>query len=636
MSGSATEQRPIDRDRSVDLVAMGRVAVDLYSEQIGTPLRDAQTFRKYLGGCAGNVAVGAARLGLSVRILSRVGRDEMGAFLRESLEREGVNTDLLADDPERLSGLVLLGVAPPDRFPLLFYRENCADMWTRLDTANAAWLGDTRALMVTGTGMSRPESAEATLAAARAARAAGTAVVVDVDFRPVLWNLTERGDGESRFRESARVTSELARLLPLADLVVGTEEELAIAGGSEDPKVALARVRALTAATVVVKRGAAGAVVHANGGAPIDVAGRPVEILNVLGAGDAFLAGFLRGWLRGEPLATCASWGNGSGALVVARHGCAPAMPTFEELSWFLAAADARAAAASDELARRHRVAGRPPDEDLLVLAFDHRTFFEKEAKERGLALEAIAEFKWTVFEGFRAAREREPGVGLALLVDPIYGGEILRRTVGAGFRVGSPIERAGSFPVEWIHSGPLYAQILERPPSRFVKVLAHLHPQLEQSVFAAQLARLAELSDVCARLERQLMIEVIAPPGSEFAMGELASVVAAGVEDGLDPDWWKLPDAGAEEWDLLTRCLDEAGSRARFVPLGGGRPASELAAGFAAARATGRSAGFAIGRSVFGPAWRRFLDGERSPELAADVARRLLELVDAWRAAGR
>ncbi len=189
--------------------------------------------------------------------------------------------------------------------------------------------------------------------------------------------------------------------------------------------------------------------------------------------------------------------------------------------------------------------------------------------------------------------------------------------------------------PVRWIGPGPLYAQLLERPASRFVKVLVHLHPKLDPAIAEGQLARLAELGEVCERLERRWMIEVVPPAGSAFGPGELAASVGAAVERGLDPDWWKLPDVGADEWRRLGALLDAASSRSRLVPLGGDRPLAELVAAFAAVRRTGRGGGFAIGRSVFAPAWRRFLDGDRSPALAADVAGRTVELVDAWRAAG-
>jgi myo-inositol catabolism protein IolC len=130
-------------------------------------------------------------------------------------------------------------------------------------------------------------------------------------------------------------------------------------------------------------------------------------------------------------------------------------------------------------------------------------------------------------------------------------------------------------------------------------------------------------------------MIEAVPPIGLEFRAGDLAQAISAAVASGLEPDWWKLPDAGADEWRRLGALLDEAGSRARLVPLGGDRPAAELLSTFRAVRLTGRGGGFAVGRSVFAPAWSRFLDGERSDDLAADVAARTVELVDFWRLAG-
>ncbi len=130
------ETRHFCSNRNIDIICMGRVAVDLYAEQVHSPLEDAQSFRKYLGGCAGNTAVGTARLGLKSAMFSCVGSDDMGVYLRKTLENEGVDTSLLRNTPEHLTALVLLGVNPPERFPLIFYRENCADMQINPDDAD--------------------------------------------------------------------------------------------------------------------------------------------------------------------------------------------------------------------------------------------------------------------------------------------------------------------------------------------------------------------------------------------------------------------------------------------------------------------------------------------------------------------
>ena len=211
--------------RPLDLICMGRVAVDFYAEQVHSPLEDAQSFRKYLGGCAGNTAVGTARLGLKSAMFSCVGTDDMGVFLRNTLEKEGVDTSLLRSTPKNLTALVLLGVNPPERFPLIFYRENCADMQIKPKDADPEIFKNAKALLITGTGLSTPEMREATLQAVKVAKNSGCAVILDIDYRPVLWGLTEAGDGENRFVASAEVTREIQPFLPDLDLIVGTEED---------------------------------------------------------------------------------------------------------------------------------------------------------------------------------------------------------------------------------------------------------------------------------------------------------------------------------------------------------------------------------------------------------------------------
>ena len=220
----------IDNSRPLDLICMGRVAVDFYAEQVHSSLEDAQSFRKYLGGCAGNTAVGTARLGLKSAMFSCIGTDDMGVYLRNTMEKEGVDTSLLRNTPEHLTALVLLGVSPPDRFPLIFYRENCADMQILPSDANPEIFKNAKAVLITGTGLSTPSMREATRQAVKVAKESGCAVILDIDYRPVLWGLTDAGDGETRFVASKTVTQELQPFLAELDLIVGTEEEILIAG----------------------------------------------------------------------------------------------------------------------------------------------------------------------------------------------------------------------------------------------------------------------------------------------------------------------------------------------------------------------------------------------------------------------
>jgi len=246
-------------DRRFDLACLGRLAVDLYSQQIGCALEDVSSFAKYLGGSSANIAFGVARLGLRSAMISRVGDEQMGRFLVQTLQREGCDTSMVQVDPQRLTALVLLGLKDRDTFPLLFYRENCADM--ALDAAGIRedFIAQCRALLITGTHLSQPGVRAASRTALDHAARHAVVRVLDIDYRPVLWGLTKRGEGANRYVADAQVTTSLQEMLPRFDLLIGTEEEFLIAGGVPgDLLASLRKVREVTAATLVVKRGALG------------------------------------------------------------------------------------------------------------------------------------------------------------------------------------------------------------------------------------------------------------------------------------------------------------------------------------------------------------------------------------------
>ncbi len=239
---------------------------------------------------------------------------------------------------------MLLGIKDRDTFPLIFYRDNCADMAISPEDFTEDYIASSRCLAITGTHLSHPNTREAVLTALQYARRNGVKTVLDVDYRPVLWGLTSLGDGETRFVEAQVVTEQLQQVLSLFDVIVGTEEEFHIAGGSTDTLQALATVRQHTQAELVCKRGALGCSVfsdaipdHLDKG--ITIKGVRVDVLNVLGAGDAFMSGLLRGYLNGEGWEKACAYANACGALVVSRHGCAPAMPSKIELDNYLARA---------------------------------------------------------------------------------------------------------------------------------------------------------------------------------------------------------------------------------------------------------------------------------------------------------
>ncbi|MGB0440366.1 MAG: 5-dehydro-2-deoxygluconokinase, partial [Paracoccaceae bacterium] len=327
--------------KPLDVITIGRSSVDLYGAQVGGRLEDMGSFEKYIGGSPTNIAAGTARLGLRSGLITRVGDEHMGRFIREQVQAEGVDTRGVITDPERLTALVILGIRDQDQFPLIFYRENCADMALSVEDIDPDYIAQTRSVVATGTHLSNPRTEAAVLRALDLARANGAQTALDIDYRPNLWGVAGHGDGESRFVESARVTAKLQSTLHLFDLIVGTEEEFHIAGGTTDTIAALRAVRAVSAATLVCKRGPMGATAFVG-----DIPGRlddgqsgpgfPIEVFNVLGAGDGFMSGLLKGWLDGADWPTALTYANACGALAVSRHGCAPAYPSWTELSFFL------------------------------------------------------------------------------------------------------------------------------------------------------------------------------------------------------------------------------------------------------------------------------------------------------------
>lgn len=188
------------------------------------------SFAKYLGGSSGNVAYGTAVQSVKSSMLARVGDEHMGRFLREELQRLGVDTSHLITDKERLTALVILGIKDQDTFPLIFYRDNCADMAITADDFDEEYIASAKALAITGTHLSHPKTRHAVLTALEYAGRNGTKRLLDIDYRPVLWGLTSLGDGETRFIDSEAVTQSLQEVLHHFDVLVGTEEEFHIAG----------------------------------------------------------------------------------------------------------------------------------------------------------------------------------------------------------------------------------------------------------------------------------------------------------------------------------------------------------------------------------------------------------------------
>jgi len=629
-------------ERRFDAIFLGRLAVDLYAQQLGAKLEDVTSFAKYLGGSSANQAFGTARLGLKSAMLARVGDDHMGRFLVECLRREGCDVSHVKVDRERLTALVLLGIKDRDTFPLVFYRENCADMAIAPSDFDEAFIASAKVLAITGTHLSRADTAATCRQALAHARKNDVRTVLDIDYRPVLWGLTGKAEGASRYVADSGVTNHLQKIAPDFDVIIGTEEEFRIAGGKDDLLDALRAVRAHSSALLIAKRGAQGCTVL-SGEIPRTLAeapnypGFPVEVMNVVGAGDAFASGFLYGWIRGEPMDACAQYANACGALVVSRHACAPAMPTRPELDYFLANAERLTPRPGEDraLQRMHRVtAPRSRWDPVFVLAFDHRRPFFELAQEAGVTEERLPRLKRLLVDAVaRVEAEHVLAGRVGVLIDDTYGADALDAATGRGWWIGRPVEQSGSNPLVFERGRSVGTALISWPAEHIVKCLVPYHPDDAVENRLEQEAQLQSLYEAVQVSGHELLLELI--PSRTLPKGE--DTVLRGIKRlynlGIYPEWWKLEAFTPSQWRAVDALLAERDPHCRGVlVLGMNAPLEELKAALADARAARTCRGFAVGRTLWAEPARAWLANEiDDASLVSRVAANFTELTAAW-----
>ena len=600
------------------------------------------SFAKYVGGSPTNAAIGLARLGLKSALITRVGADHMGRFISEQLQREGVDIRAVRSDPDRLTALVILGIRDRQQFPLIFYRENCADMAIDLGDIDEALVQSARAILINGTHLSTASVFEASMKAIEFAKSGGGKVVFDVDYRPVLWGLTGKDLGENRYVASAAVSARLQAVLPHCDLVVGTEEEMRILGGSDDTLSAIRAVRRATDALLVCKLGAEGCVAF-SGDIPSEVEdgllveGFPVEVFNVLGAGDAFMAGFLAGWLRDESVEQCCRLANACGALVVSRHGCAPAMPTKVELDSFLGRADIPFRVRDDrQLEHLHwATTRRNAYDELTVLAIDHRSQFDDLIRKLGCSEARIGQFKRLALQAVDRVAGHDPRFGM--LIDDRFGFDVLADLADRPFWIGRPIETPRSRPLEFEGDGDVGMELNGWPLTHVVKCLASYHPDDPPEMRERQERQMLRLFAACRKTGHELLLEIIPPSHLTIDDQTTARALDRIYELGIRPDWWKLePSSDQAAWANIVRVIQDRDPHCRgILMLGLSAPIPDLIGSFAAAAQFPLIKGFAVGRSIFHDVASDWLSDRIDDEEAiGTMASRFAALVEGWRAA--
>ena len=626
-------------EKDFDLICIGRSCVDLYSGEFGVPLERAMTFTKSVGGSPMNIAIGTSRLGLRVGAITGVGQEDNGRYLKWQLSCEGVDVSAVKTDPKRLND-----------FPLIQYRENCADMGLTAEDIDPDYLARAGAVLVTGTHLSREGVRSATMKVLETAKRLGLKCILDIDFRPNLWGLQGHDAGSSRWAEaSEQVTSEYKKVLPYFDLIVGTEEEFFIAGGKTEAMEALREVRRLSKALLVFKLGDKGCAALP-GDIPdsfvdeVVYPGFPVKVFNSIGAGDGFMSGFLRGWLRNEDLASCCRYANAAGAFAVSRLGCSSAYPSWTELQYFVSHGSKhkwlREKAMLEQI---HWATNRRNKwKNLAVFAFDHRDPFSALAAETGRDAKAITAFKNLAFRAVaKASSELEGQNDVGILVDDTYGQSVLFESNRYPFWVGRSIEKTGVNPLMFEGKADVGSTLQAWPENHVVKCLFRPGAKDAPEVVEENERQLCRLFSGARSTGHDLLLEIIVdqPQTREEQDACLLRWMRRCYELGVYPDYWKiLPVADQGTWQAIEALIGEYDPYCRGILfLGLNVAEAELVKRFAALPESPRALGFAIGRSIFLEPARKWFAGQMSDEDAVATMRDcFLRLARAWNGRNR
>lgn len=582
-------------------VFLGRIAVDLYGEQFHSPLEETRSFARYPGGSSGNMAIAAARAGATVGLISAVGNDPMGRYLMRSLRREGIDTRAMTVNGDRRTALAFLGMLNGEADQLDFYRANSADACIEFDKIPTDYFMNAQFLALTGTHVADAEAWRAASPIVDAAEAAEVPLVLDIDLRRSLWSEFQLGLEGS----VARVRD----LLPRVSIVVGNEEEIALILSGD--------ITLPADVTVVRKLGPNGAR-WSGADAEFQVAGHKIDVVNPVGAGDAFLGNLTAALLVGASPQVALARGNAAGALVATRHGCATEMPYPDELDLFLDGV----AQDDPELSQLHRAHSRPPLEvPVLALACDHREPFDELVRKHNRPHEHAQRFKNLVFKAMRLGAKGVTGMQSGMLMDPKYGQTVLDRLADDGIWTGRPIEVTGSRPLICEAGHALAQDVASWRPGQVAKVLVWYSPDDPDELRAQQIDTLKYLQASCHAAGAEWMLELVPPLNMPRDGETLIRGVSQCYETGLRPDWWKLPALTTSDgWTQLDETIREHDDTCRgVIVLGLNEPADLLEA---ALRLAGKSAccqGFAIGRTIFGGPAESWFSGDIDDAEAVD-----------------
>ena len=603
---------------TLDVIAVGRASLELHAQQLGARVEHATSFAADLGGAAAGIALGLARLGLRVAMISRVGDDPAGRFATAALAAEGCDCARISVDRERPTQ-VALAAGPAVANAV---RTDTADLAIDEASVDEAFLSTARALVITG----RHAATAAGQRAVERARHRGVRTVLAIAQLP--------GPDAAR---------RLQALLGSFDLVVGTRGELQLVGKSDELIQAVRQIRALTPAPVIASLGAAGCAIFDG-----DIPAREADARSVpafaiepvhgagAGAGAGFVAGLVHAWLAGMDWREAGHRANACGALVAGRPTGAGALPTAVELAHFLANPPAPGGRPDrdPELARLHRLTPRRRQrDDLCLIAIDDRPEAFELARQAGASEARLGPLKQLLV---RATAEAEQALGLhgriGLLIDDTYGAEALRAAAGRGWWIARPVEVSGSSPLEFEGGRDVGSRLIEWPRGHVVSCVVRFHPDEPTLARLEQETQLAQLHHAAIASGHELLLAVVPPAHLPSEPDTIVRAIKRLYNIGIQPDWWGVAAMPAATWHQLDALIAERDRFCRGVlVLDRGEP--DLAAAAASAWCRG---GF-IGTATLGASCAAWLAGTIDDQaLIAQVGAAFEQRTAAWQRARR
>lgn len=581
-------------DKQFDLICLGEVAVELYVEQLYCDLSEAQTYRQYLGGSCANVAVGVSRLGLNTVLVSRVGQDPLGSFLRAELMKHKVDTRWLKISDKYKTGLMLQSLNSEDKRSKLYYKDESADKKLLESDCEEDLFNSAKALYINGNSLINANMRNVSQYAIQLAKAAGQKIIFDIRYTPEFWSSDEQRN----------ITEHYKFIVADCDVIIIDHDDISVLGFITSENL-INELRPLTSAIILLKNTDGSCTAYATDSiAPITVSNYKVEVLNKTGKEDAFASGFISSYLQEDSLEESVRKANASAAIITTRHGCAPEMPTIDEINKLT---EPDIVSKMDLFAKVRKKENKG---NTCLLAFDQRYYFApKNDKEK----KQIQDFKKILYSGFMNSQTHrlEKNITSGLIVDDCIPENELREEVES--IICMPIESSNTQLLTWINNRELYSQILHRPKRWWVKVFVKIGPNMSADALDHQIAMLTELQEVCHELDRTLLID-LATTNVLWSMRYI-------FQNNIMPHWWKLPS----EYDYITWKKIEtlAGyyqDNPRIMIIGGDVVSShDLKSSFAIAKECAWVEGFAIGRNIFLDIFTQWSNGVIDSEKAIE-----------------